>query len=115
MPTDTNTPDPLAEQPLQGATATAPLIEPQTPIPTAPFDEVSPWRPVPVAWRPPRPLDALRALSGVLAASLGLGYVPAGVASTAGFAVVCLHGVVELVSGCVRRTGRGGTSPAARR
>ncbi|MGW1409467.1 hypothetical protein [Streptomyces sp. NPDC002403] len=105
MPTDMNTPAPLGEQPLQGVTDTTTVIEPQIPVPTVPVDEVSPWRPVPVAWRPPRPLDALRALSGVLAASLGLGYVPDGAASTAGFATVCLHGVVELVSRCVRRTG----------
>jgi len=110
MPTDTNTPDPVAEQ-----TATVTVIESQIPVPAASVDEVSPWRPVPVAWRPPRPLDALRALSGVLAASLGLGYVPDGAASTAGFAVVCLHGVVELVSGCVRRTGRGDASRGDRR
>ncbi|WP_143060366.1 hypothetical protein [Streptomyces sp. TLI_105] len=95
----------MAEQPFQGVTDTATVIKPQTPVPTGPADEASRWRPVPVAWRPPRPLDALRALSGVLAASLGLGYVPDGMASTAGFAVICLHGVVEFVSGCVRRTG----------
>ncbi|MFG2987020.1 hypothetical protein ACGFYQ_38215 [Streptomyces sp. NPDC048258] len=40
-----------------------------------------------------------------MAASLGLGYMPEGVPTTAGFAVVCAHGLVELVSGCVRRTG----------
>ncbi|MEU5811715.1 hypothetical protein [Streptomyces sp. NPDC047718] len=67
--------------------------------------EASPWRPVPVAWRPPRPLDVLRALSGVMAASLGLGYVPEGAPTTAGFAMVGAHGLVELVSACVRRTG----------
>ncbi|MFC9164394.1 hypothetical protein ACFTZ8_26730 [Streptomyces fungicidicus] len=105
MPTDTNTPGAVAEKHLQGITDTATVIEPQTPVPIGPVDEASRWRPVPVAWRPPRPLDALRALSGVLAASLGLGYVPDGVASTGAFAVICLHGVVEFVSGCVRRTG----------
>jgi hypothetical protein len=68
-------------------------------------DEASPWRPVPVAWRPPRPLDVLRALSGVTTASLGLGYVPQGVPTTTGFAMICTHGLIELISGCVRRTG----------
>ncbi|MGW5124566.1 hypothetical protein ACWEQ7_11020 [Streptomyces sp. NPDC004069] len=67
--------------------------------------DVSPWRPVPVAWRPPRPLDVFRALSGVMAASLGLGYLPDGGPTTAGFAMLCGHGLIELVSGCVRRTG----------
>lgn len=67
--------------------------------------EVSPWRPVPVAWRPPRPLDMLRAISGVMTASLGLGYMPQGVPTTTGFAMICTHGLIELISGCVRRTG----------